>query len=474
MNYVSTRGAWRDAPQPFRAILLEGLAPDGGLAVPAQYPRLDAAALASLRGLSYPDLAFAILSRFITDIPSDDLRDIVRRTYTAEIFGSDEITPLSTLEPDFHLLHLSNGPTLAFKDVALQLLGNLFEYVLREGGGALNILGATSGDTGSAAEYAMRGKRRIAVFMLSPRGRMSAFQQAQMYALDDANIHNLAIEGTFDECQDIVKTIAGDLDFKRTHALGAVNSINWARIAAQVVYYFKGYFAATASDSQRVAFAVPSGNFGNVLAGHVARMMGLPVARLIVATNENDVLDEFFRTGRYRPRAAAETHATSSPSMDISRASNFERFMFDMAGRDPAALGDLWGRLERDHAFDTAGTPLADRVAQSGFVSGHSTHADRVATIRNAHHRFGVLIDPHTADGIKVGREHRDAGVPVVCLETALPAKFAATIREAVGFEPPRPPAYADIEAKPQHCTVLPADAARVKTFIAARAGAPG
>ena len=474
MNYVSTRGAWRDAPQPFRAILLEGLAPDGGLAVPAQYPRLDAAALASLRGLSYPDLAFAILSRFITDIPSDDLHDIVRRTYTAEIFGSDEITPLSTLEPDFHLLHLSNGPTLAFKDVALQLLGNLFEYVLREGGGALNILGATSGDTGSAAEYAMRGKRRIAVFMLSPRGRMSAFQQAQMYALDDANIHNLAIEGTFDECQDIVKTIAGDLDFKRTHALGAVNSINWARIAAQVVYYFKGYFAATASDAQRVAFAVPSGNFGNVLAGHVARMMGLPVARLIVATNENDVLDEFFRTGRYRPRAAAETHATSSPSMDISRASNFERFMFDMAGRDPVALGDLWGRLERDHAFDTAGTPLADRVAQSGFVSGHSTHADRVATIRNAHHRFGVLIDPHTADGIKVGREHRDAGVPVVCLETALPAKFAATIREAVGFEPPRPPAYADIEAKPQHCTVLPADAARVKTFIAARAGAPG
>ena len=474
MDYVSTRGAWRDAPQPFRAILLEGLAPDGGLAVPAQYPRFDAAALASLRRLSYPDLAFAILSQFITDIPRGDLRDIVRRTYTAEIFGSDEITPLTTLEPGFHLLHLSNGPTLAFKDVALQLLGNLFEHVLQERGRALNILGATSGDTGSAAEYAMRGKRGIAVFMLSPRGRMSAFQQAQMYALDDANIHNVAIEGTFDDCQDIVKAIAGDVEFKRTHALGAVNSINWARIAAQVVYYFKGYFAATADDSQRVAFAVPSGNFGNVLAGHVARMMGLPIARLIVATNENDVLDEFFRTGRYRPRAAAETHATSSPSMDISRASNFERFMFDMAGRDSATLRDLWARLERDRAFDVASTPLADRVAQSGFVSGHSTHADRLATIRSVYRRFGVLIDPHTADGIKVGREHRDAGVPLLCLETALPAKFAATIREAVGFEPPRPPAYDDIEARPQHCTVLPADAARVKTFIAARAGAPG
>jgi threonine synthase len=474
MDYVSTRGAWRDAPQPFRAILLEGLAPDGGLAVPAQYPRFDAAALASLRGVSYPDLAFAILSRFITDVPPADLRAIVRCTYTAEIFGSDEITPLTTLEPGFHLLHLSNGPTLAFKDVALQLLGNLFEHVLQEGGRALNILGATSGDTGSAAEYAMRGKRRIAVFMLSPRGRMSAFQQAQMYALDDANIHNIAIEGTFDECQDIVKAIAGDVDFKRTHTLGAVNSINWARIAAQVVYYFKGYFAATASDSQSVAFAVPSGNFGNVLAGHVARMMGLPIARLIVATNENDVLDEFFRTGRYRPRTAAETHATSSPSMDISRASNFERFMFDMAGRDPVALRDLWARLERDRAFDIAGTPLADRVAQSGFVSGHSTHADRLATIRDVYRRFGALIDPHTADGIKVGREHYDAGVPLVCLETALPAKFAATIRGAVGIDPPRPPAYADIEARPQHCTVLPADAERVKTFIAARAGAPG
>jgi threonine synthase len=472
--YVSTRGAWRDAPQPFSAILLEGLAPDGGLAVPVAYPRLDRRELSALRLLAYPALASAILARFIGDIPADDLAAIVARTYTAERFGSDDVTPVSTLEPGLHLLHLSNGPTLAFKDVALSLLGNLFEHALREDGGRLNVLGATSGDTGSSAEHAMLGKRGIAVFMLSPRGRMSAFQQAQMYSLAAPNIHNLAIEGTFDECQDIVKALAGDADFKKRHALGAVNSINWARIAAQVVYYFKGYFAATASDDEEVAFAVPSGNFGNVLAGHVARMMGLPVARLIVATNENDVLDEFFRTGRYRPRATAETHATSSPSMDISRASNFERFMFDMAGRDPAALRDLWARLARDRAFDVAGTPIADRVAQSGFVSGHSTHADRVATIRDVHRRFGVLIDPHTADGIKVGREHRDAGVPIVCVETALPAKFAATIREAVGFEPPRPPVYADIEGKPQHCTVLPADAARVKTFIAARAGASG
>src|SRR5690242_13105989 len=332
MNYVSTRGAWRDAPQPFQSILLEGLAPDGGLAVPQAYPRLSRDDLAALRGLSYPELAFAILRRFIGDIPPDTLRTLVARTYTAQTFGSAAITPLSTLEPGLHLLHLSNGPTLAFKDIALQLLGNLFEYALRDGGRRLNILGATSGDTGSSAEYAMRGKKHLAVFMLSPRGRMSAFQQAQMYALDDPNIHNVAIEGTFDECQDIVKALAGDPSFKARHALGAVNSINWARIAAQVVYYFSGYFAATSRDNEQVSFAVPSGNFGNVLAGHVAREMGLPIARLVVATNENDVLDEFFRTGRYRPRGARETHATSSPSMDISKASNFERYLFDIAG----------------------------------------------------------------------------------------------------------------------------------------------
>ncbi|HSU44481.1 MAG TPA: threonine synthase [Casimicrobiaceae bacterium] len=466
MNYVSTRGAWHDAPQPFSAILLEGLAPDGGLAVPQTYPRLSAEEFSSLRRLSYPDLALAILGRFIGDIPTAALRDIVRRTYNAETFGSDAITPLSTLEPGLHLLHLSNGPTLAFKDVALQLLGNLFDHALRDKGRPLNILGATSGDTGSSAEHAMRGKRRIAVFMLSPRGRMSAFQQAQMYALHDANIHNLAIEGTFDECQDIVKALSGDRAFRTQHFVGAVNSINWARIAAQVVYYFKGYFAATSGDDERVSFAVPSGNFGNVLAGHVARRMGLPIARLVVATNENDVLNEFFLTGRYRPRAAAETHATSSPSMDISKASNFERYLFDIAERDPAQLALLWQRLEHDGSFDVADTRLWPRVQASGFVSGTSTHAERIATIRDVHARYGVLIDPHTADGVKVGQGFREAGMPMICLETALPAKFSATIREALGIDPPRPAAYAGLEARPQRYTILPADAARVAAYV--------
>jgi threonine synthase len=467
---VSTRGAWHEAPQPFSAILLEGLAPDGGLAVPQAYPRLSAEELASLRRLSYPDLALAILGRFIGDIPTAALRDIARRTYNAGTFGSDDITPLSTLEPGLHLLHLSNGPTLAFKDIALQLLGNLFDHALRDNGRPLNILGATSVDTGSSAEHAMRGKRRIAVFMLSPRGRMSAFQQAQMYALHDPNIHNLAIEGTFDECQDIVKALSADRAFRTQHFLGAVNSINWARIAAQVVYYFKGYFAATTRDDERVSFAVPSGNFGNVLAGHVARRMGLPIARLVVATNENDVLNEFFLTGRYRPRAAAETHATSSPSMDISKASNFERYLFDVAGRDPAQLAQLWQRLERDGSFDVAGTSLWAHVQASGFVSGSSTHAERIATIRDVHARYGVLIDPHTADGVKVGQGFRESGVPMICLETALPAKFSATIREALGIDPPRPAAYAGLEARPQRCTILPADAARVAAYIDAHA----
>jgi len=473
VNYISTRGAWRDAPQPFSAILLEGLAPDGGLAVPEVYPRFSADELTALRPLSYPDLAFAILRRYITDIPADDLRDIVGRTYTAHVFGGDDITPLATLEPGLHLLRLSNGPTLAFKDIALQLLGSLFEYALRDGDRRLNILGATSGDTGSSAEHAMRGKRHVTVFMLSPRGRMSAFQQAQMYALDDPNIHNLAIEGTFDQCQDIVKALSAERAFKQRYSLGAVNSINWARIAAQVVYYFNGYFAATTRNDEAASFAVPSGNFGNVLAGHVARQMGLPIARLVVATNENDVLNEFFLTGRYRPRAAAETHATSSPSMDISKASNFERYLFDIAGRDPARLVALWQALDRDGYFELGSTALWPNVTASRFVSGSSTHANRIATIRDVHDRYGMLIDPHTADGVNVAQAFREPGVPMICLETALPAKFAATIREALDIDPPRPPAYARLESRPQRCTVLPADAAHVAAFIAAHAANP-
>ena len=308
--------------------------------------------------------------------------------------------------------------------------------------------------------------------MLSPHGRMSPFQVAQMFSLTDANIHNLAVEGTFDDCQDLVKAVNGDAAFKARHALGAVNSINWARVAAQVVYYFSGYFQATRTTGEPVDFAVPSGNFGNILAGHVARELGLPIRRLILATNENDVLDEFFRTGRYRPRASTETHATSSPSMDISKASNFERFVYDVVGRDASVLRELWASLAATGEFNLRGTPYWSRVQASGFVSGRSTHADRLATIRDIDERYGVVVDPHTADGLKVGREHRDPAVPLVCLETALPVKFGATIREALGHEPARPPGFEGIEQRPQRFAVLPADAAKVKAIIEASAAA--
>ena len=474
MNYLSTRGD--RTPRGFSDILLEGLAPDGGLYLPESYPKIDDATLSRWRGLSYADLAYEILSLYITDIPVGDLRALVRKTYTPAIFGTTEITPLKPLDRaastpegvDIYLQALSNGPTLAFKDMAMQLLGNLFEYELARRGERLNILGATSGDTGSAAEYAMRGKKGVNVFMLSPNGRMSPFQQAQMFSLQDANIHNIAIDGVFDDCQDIVKAVSNDLEFKRRHHIGTVNSINWARLLAQVVYYFAGYFQATRSNDQQVSFAVPSGNFGNICAGHVARMMGLPIRYLVLATNENNVLDEFFRTGTYRVRGSAETHETSSPSMDISKASNFERFVFDLLGRDGARTKQLFKtEVEQKGSFTVSDDEFAN-TASFGFVSGTSTHADRLATIRDTYKRFGVVIDTHTADGLKVGREHLDWGVPMLVLETALPAKFAETIVEAIGVQPDRPAAMRGIEDLPKRFVVMPVDTQAVKAYLSA------
>jgi threonine synthase len=469
MLYLSTRG--HPERRRFCEILLEGLAPDGGLYLPERYPEVDAAQLARWRGLAYHELAFEILSLYVDDIPPQDLREICRRTYTAEVFGTPEIVPLKPLEPGVWLQALSNGPTLAFKDMAMQLLGNLFEYELGRRGEELNILGATSGDTGSAAEYAMRGKKGVRVFMTSPHGRMSPFQQAQMFSLQDANIHNLAIEGVFDDCQDIVKAVSSDLEFKRRWRIGTVNSINWARLMAQVVYYFAGYFQATRGNDERVSFTVPSGNFGNICAGHVARMMGLPIERLVAATNENDVLDEFFRTGIYRVRASADTHETSSPSMDISKASNFERFVFDLLERDAGRVKSLFSHaLAADGRFDLCAD--VDRARSLyGFASGRSTHADRLATIRDTWQRFGVMIDTHTADGLKVARENLQAGIPMLVLETALPIKFAATIVEALGREPLRPAGFEGLELLPKRVTVLPPDVQRVKDFIAAHCG---
>lgn len=491
MKYISTRGGVPEVS--FREVLLAGLAPDGGLYVPEYYPKVSGEQMAKWRDLSYEDLSFEIISLFVDDIPPATLKEICSKTYDPKKFryrapervggrstgfvgdGSvNDITPLLWLgqtrrrgqtKPDsgLALLELSNGPTLAFKDVALQLVGNLFEYVLGENGQMLNILGATSGDTGSAAEYALRGKRGINVFMLSPHaGGMSAFQKAQMYSLQDANIHNIAIRGTFDECQDIVKSVAEEAPFREEYRIGAVNSMNWARIMAQIVYYFKAYLAATKDDGS-VNFAVPSGNFGNAHACHVARMMGLPVDSLTIATNENDVLDVFFRTGVYRPRNQAETHITSSPSMDIAKASNLERFMFDVVSRDPGELCRYWGLLKKDGSFKV---PESMRYVNPRIRSGMSTHSDRLETIKHIYKEHGTLIDPHTADAISVVH----SGIlrfPMIVMETAQPCKFADTVREAVGFEPQRRDFFRGLEDLPQRVTVMDPDVEGIKMFIA-------
>ncbi|MGB5108698.1 MAG: threonine synthase [Formosimonas sp.] len=476
MKYISTRG--HAANEQFCDILLGGLAPDGGLYLPESYPQISKAELATWRHLSYPELAFAVLSKFCTDIMPAELSALVSRTYTPMAFSNaragqwiEDITPLTLLGKEknttLSLLALSNGPTLAFKDMAMQLLGNLFEHVLKQRNQTLNILGATSGDTGSAAEYAMRGKDGVKVFMLSPKGKMSAFQTAQMFSLQDDNITNIAIDGVFDDCQDIVKAVSNDHAFKATHRIGTVNSINWARVIAQVVYYFKGYFAATQSNDDVVSFAVPSGNFGNICAGHIARQMGLPIHKLVLATNENNVLDEFFKTGVYRVRAAKDTHHTSSPSMDISKASNFERFIFDLMGRDAVKTAALFKQVETEGFFDLSGTDeFANIEAQYGFVSGSSTHKQRLRAIREVHSEYHAIIDPHTADAVYVSFQHLEKDVPMVVLETAQPAKFEETIVEALGISAPRPDAYVGIEKRPQRVVNLPADVAAVKKLV--------
>ncbi len=475
MKYISTRG--QSPALSFSEILLGGLAPDGGLYLPESYPQFTDTDLSAMRGMNYRDLAFTILSRLIDeqDIPSKDLRVIVDKTYRAEVYcytrkgqNAEDITPTLKLENNLYLLSLSNGPTLAFKDMAMQLLGNLFEYVLAKKGETTNILGATSGDTGSAAEYAMRGKKGVNVFMLSPHQKMSRFQAAQMFSLQDKNIFNIAVNGVFDDAQDIVKAVSNDHAFKAANKIGAVNSINWARVAAQVVYYFKGYFAVTQNNAQKVSFAVPSGNFGNVCAGHIARMMGLPIDKLVVATNENDVLDEFFKTGVYRPRGSANTYHTSSPSMDISKASNFERFVFDLTGRDSAKVRELWASVDAGGAFDIKKAGLFEKIASYGFESGSSNHKNRMQTIKQAQDNYGVVIDTHTADGLKVALELRDVNTPMLVLETALPVKFEDAIVEALGDAPVRPAALEGIEKLPQRFEVMDADVNAIKAYIVA------
>jgi threonine synthase len=471
LQYISTRGGTLGQ---FSDVLLEGLAPNGGLAVPESLPLLSADDLERMRVLTYPQLATEIIGLFATDIPHADLARLTEGAYGDGRFAAEEIVPLTDVD-GLTLVGLSEGPTLAFKDMAMQFLGEALEYVLEKSDRVLNVLGATSGDTGSAAEHALRGLDRVSVFMLSPQGRMSAFQRAQMYSLHDENVHNIAVEGVFDDCQNLVKRLNTDLDFKRAHSIGAVNSINFGRISAQIVYYVWAWLRTTdaVAESDRaayeVSFAVPSGNFGNILSGHYARTMGVPIRELVLATNENNVLDEFFRTGHYRPRTSANTLATSSPSMDVSRASNLERFVFDLLGRDPERTAAAWRELDEHDEIDLS-AELERFSSEFGFVSGHSTHADRLDTIRDVHAATGVTIDPHTADGVKVAREHLDSGIPMLVLETAKPAKFAELIEEALG-EAVEPDAEtrALLDA-PQHVTDMPDDELQLRTFISEHA----
>ena len=461
MKYVSTRGG--DAPKSFCEVVLEGLCRDGGLSMPETIPHVSRETLNEWRNLpSYSALALEVASLYATDIPREDLKKLVESAYNTDNFAVETIISERSIGENVKVLGLSEGPTFAFKDMAMQFLGQLFPYVLEKADKTLNIVGATSGDTGSSAIHAMKGKPRINVVMLSPHNRMSAFQTAQMYSVQESNIYNIAVEGVFDDCH-LVKELNNDIAFKEKYHLGAVNSINFARILAQIIYYFKGYFMTTSSNDEEIDVVIPSGNFGNIFAGIMARQMGLPIRKLILATNENNVLDEFFKTGVYKPRASKEVHLTSSPSMDIAKASNFERFIYLIAGS--AKTKALWDEIDTNGYFDLTKDALWAGRASWNIESGESTHQNRIETIQKIYADVNELIDPHTADGVFVGSHFLD-GTTQVCLETAKPIKFYETIKQAVNDAPFDLAEVEKIEALPQSKEVMANDAALLRQFI--------
>ncbi len=461
MRYISTRGGIE--PLGFQDAVMMGLARDGGLLLPETLPTIGAAVLDSWQHLPYQYLAREILSLFIDDIPANDLEELIERSYAD--FAHPQVTPLRK-EGEVYILELFHGPTLAFKDVALQLLGNLFEYVLARSGGFMNILGATSGDTGSAAIAGVRGKNNINIFILHPHGRTSPIQALQMTTVLDPNVFNIAVRGTFDDAQAIVKGIFNDLSFRDTYRLGAVNSINWARVLAQVVYYVYAYLKLRKIGNKNVDFSVPTGNFGDIFAGYIARKL-LPagcINTLILATNANDLLTRFVTQGDY---SRGQVIATSSPSMDIQIASNFERYLYYLRGENGA-------QVRRDmEGFAASGrldlSLFKEQVAQD-FRSYSVSEEETIATIGDFHGRYGYLLDPHTAVGVKAALELRDPQRPVICLATAHPAKFGAAVTRAIGSEPPLPPSLADLNTKKSRCVVLDAENAIIKEFVAQNA----
>ncbi len=456
MRYISTRGGI--APIPFDEAVMMGLASDGGLLVPESLPQVEADILADWSRLRFQDLAVEVLKPFVGEcIPEQDLIDLINESYAS--FSHPAVTPLVPLGEQ-HILELFHGPTAAFKDVALQFLGNLFEYLLARRGGHLNILGATSGDTGSAAIAGVRGKARIQIFILYPQGRISPIQERQMTTVLDANVHCIAIRGTFDDAQRIVKQLFQDLRFKAQYALGAVNSINWARILAQMVYYFYAWGQLCQGNPEcRVSFSVPTGNFGDVFAGYLARRMGLPVERLIIATNQNDILTRFVHTGIY---AAGEVQHTLSPAMDIQLASNFERYLYFLSGERPEVvqnwLESLTGtgelRIDEDQRAQVA----------RDFQARAVTDAETLEQIRRTYEEEGYILDPHTAVGVRAASA-LDCG-KCVCLATAHPAKFGEAVVRAIGREAPYPPALKNLLDRPTRSILLDADETAVRQFM--------
>jgi threonine synthase len=460
MKYISTRG--QITPVSFKDAVMMGLATDGGLLLPERIPTLSPATLDAWRELSYQQLAFELISLYATDIPADDLKDLIDRSYAT--FDNREITPV-VHEDGVYILELFHGPTLAFKDVALQLLGNLFAYLLKERGEKMNIVGATSGDTGSAAIYGVRGKENINIFILHPHLKTSPIQALQMTTVTDANVHNIAATAPFDDCQNIVKALFNDLPFKEKYALGAVNSINWARVLAQVVYYFYAWFRVTDNGGANVVFSVPTGNFGDIFAGYVAKRMGLPISKLILATNENNILTRFINDGDY---SLGDVVATVSPSMDIQLASNFERYLFYLFDENPARVRDAFVELSQTGRIEFTSEELA-RVREE-FISRSVKQAETLETITAFQKATGYLLDPHTAVGVRAAQELVPTDATPVCLATAHPAKFGNAVEQATGIAPPFPQALAGIERLPSRCAVLEADLAAIKAFIEEKA----
>jgi len=457
MKYCSTRG--KVSGLSFTDAVMMGLADDGGLLLPEKIPTYSKQQLDKLSSLSYPELAFEVISRFVDDIPEADLKSLIDRSYAS--FEHPETTPV-VKQDDLYILELFHGPTLAFKDVALQLLGNLFEYLLEKSGRRMNIIGATSGDTGSAAIYGVRGRQNINIFILHPKGRVSPIQELQMTTVTDANVFNLAVEGTFDDAQSIVKEIFGDLDFKDKHALGAVNSINWARVLAQVVYYFYAWFQVNKDTGcEAIEVSVPTGNFGDIFAGYIAREMGVPIKRLILATNANNILSRFVNDGDY---STAEVHQSLSPSMDIQVASNFERYLFYLLNKDATALCEAMEQFKQDGKLHFTAEQLEQ--VNSIFTAATIDDPETLKVISSFHKETGYTLDPHTAVGVEAGRQTRDPNFPLVCLSTAHPAKFGNAVRSAIGQDPDLPSAFRDIEKRPKRLATIAADTTLIKEYL--------